>query len=609
MVTIGKGTFFNAMTPVWRKTTGDPAINVAVLDGHIDLGHPAFAGAKIIPFDGVPARPSSHGTAVASLIVGQHDSATPGMAPAVTLLSFALYPALSPNGPAVTDQVSLARAITRAIEAGAHIINISAGQLDSSGEPVSILQNALRFALERNVLIVASVGNNGCDCVHVPAASPSVLAIGAANQYGDPLPFSNWGGRYAHNGLLFPGSDLNVAAPNRSSNTVSGSSFATAIASGFIGLMLKLQLDNCGEVNPLLIRDVLLRTATPCHFESDSDCQRFLHGYIDVESAASIIEKDNFHVRSTEAKLNNLGISESSAEPNAARVPTMATTEAGISPAGEGACGCSTAGTNSAPHLTYAIGQLGWDYGTEARRDSLVQAMGAVSIFDPIQVMNFIDANPEFDASLIWTLNQESTPIYAIAPHGPHALRISEELRKAYRNQIDQQVAAERVALSGYSYGQTRLFNGQLVPALVPDLRGFFQWTTGAMLSKLTEGLKEKAADDRSVHIRNFLDRVYYELSNLGISSQDRALNFAATNAFQYQFIAERAILEGKTLDSIDVERSAISRPGSDCWDIVVKFFDPANRQEIARKAYRFTVDVSEVIPVTIGTVRSWSVY
>jgi hypothetical protein len=38
-------------------------------------------------------------------------------------------------------------------------------------------------------------------------------------------------------------------------------------------------------------------------------------------------------------------------------------------------------------------------------------------------------------------------------------------------------------------------------------------------------------------------------------------------------------------------------------------FFNPSRRLEQARRVYRFTVDVSDVIPVTVGKVRHWDVY
>jgi hypothetical protein len=101
---------------------------------------------------------------------------------------------------------------------------------------------------------------------------------------------------------------------------------------------------------------------------------------------------------------------------------------------------------------------------------------------------------------------------------------------------------------------------------------------------------------------------VYEELRNLGATSQDRALNYAATNAFQVAAVFRDAIQATMTLDTIEVERSPICRPESDCWDVKLTFFNPSKVFEQARKSYRFTVDVSDVVPVMVGSVRSWFV-
>ncbi len=72
----------------------------------------------------------------------------------------------------------LARAITQAVQAGAHIINISGGQLAPEGEVEDKLARAAQLCAENNVLIVSAGGNDGCECVHVPASLYSVLAVG-----------------------------------------------------------------------------------------------------------------------------------------------------------------------------------------------------------------------------------------------------------------------------------------------------------------------------------------------------------------------------------------------------------------------------------------------
>jgi cyanobactin maturation PatA/PatG family protease len=102
----------------------------------------------------------------------------------------------------------------------------------------------------------------------------------------------------------------------------------------------------------------------------------------------------------------------------------------------------------------------------------------------------------------------------------------------------------------------------------------------------------------------SFLQRIYYDSRNLGQTSRDRALNFTATNAFQAASTFAQAVAIGMELDSIEVEKSPFCRQGSDCWD--VKFFDAENSQR-AKKVFRFTIDVSDILPITLGRVRSWS--
>lgn len=66
--------------------------------------------------------------------------------------------------------------------------------------------------------------------------------------------------------------------------------------------------------------------------------------------------------------------------------------------------------------------------------------------------------------------------------------------------------------------------------------------------------------------------RVYEELRNLGLTPQDRALNYAATNALLVAQIFKDAIKENLVLGRYEVEQSPICRPESNCWDIKLTF-------------------------------------
>jgi len=263
--------------------------------------------------------------------------------------------------------------------------------------------------------------------------------------------------------------------------------------------------------------------------------------------------------------------------------------------------------------LVYALGTLGYDLVTEARRDSISQHMGGTP-HDHNQLLTFLAKNPWEAEKLIWTLNLDATPIYAILPRGAFASAGYERLQQFLYEQLTESV--ERISVPGILSGQVRLMSGQIVPVIWPDLRCMYSWTTAALIKSVCGEQPPKSAKDQEHQaytqqveaVTNFLERVYHELRNLGITPQERAINYTATNAMNVAKIFEAAIKDEMELDTIEVERSPICRLDSDCWDVKLTFFPPGKVFEQARKVYRFTVDVSDVCPVMIGKVRSWFV-
>ena len=129
----------------------------------------------------------------------------------------------------------------------------------------------------------------------------------------------------------------------------------------------------------------------------------------------------------------------------------------------------------------------------------------------------------------------------------------------------------------------------------------------GSVLGERPDAKRDQADyDSRASGLGDFLSRIYFDLRNLGVTPEDRALNYAATNAFQARQVVEAATVQGLDLERITVHKSPICRPDSDCYDVEVTFFNPDNTN-VASRVFRFTVDVSDVIPVTIGAVRQWT--
>lgn len=645
---------------LWEKTTGDPNIRIAVLDGPVDQSHPCFDGAQFSQVEtlvsGVAGEgvASQHGTHVTSVILGQQGSPVQGIAPKCHGLIVPVYAAGKNGVPIPCSQIDLARAITQAVENGAHIINISGGEFTPTGEHHEFLAKAIRLCSDKNVLIVAAAGNDGCACLHVPAAVPSVLAVGAMDAQGKPLEFSNWGSLYQTQGIVAPGENIVGAVSGKATTAQrSGTSFATPIVSGIVALLLSIQHHRGEKVDPSAVRAALLNSVHPCNLENVSDCERLLAGRLNIVGAYQLLAKQTISkfVPNQLTKRKELIMSEQTAdadvqtaennslhsEENTCSI-TMSEVDSSkelkmtesleasssfsnsfiettalentslVVPSEISPAACSGGCNGGKPSLVYALGTVGYDFGTEARRDFLDQSMGTTAHPENIQqLLDYLKALPLARTRIIWTLHIDATPIYAIQPLGT----FSDEGYKQLFDFLSEQIAGklDRISIPGLVAGKVTLLSGQTVPLIAPEIIGMHSWSIPKLMDAVAQNIDGGLTDPEKDRLKNFLRRIYYEFRNLGVSPQERALNFTGTNAYNAGIIFKSAFEQHLELDGIFVEPSPICRPGSDCWDVKLVFFDPKKRLERARQVFRFTIDVTDVIPVTVGEFRTWAEY
>lgn len=690
-------------------TLGSPDICVAVLDGLVDQSHECFKGAALTRLPSLvqgeaisDGSMSSHGTHVTSIIFGQPDSSVVGLAPRCKGV---IIPVFSDRRHSAS-QLDLARGIEQAVNAGAHIINISGGQVTDFGEAEGWLKNAVRLCQEKNVLLIAAAGNDGCNCLHVPAALPAVLAVGAMDASGTPLDFSNWGEAYQSQGILAPGDNILGAKPGGGTQRLSGTSFATPIVSGVAALLLSLHRQRGYPPDPQRVRQVLLQTALPCGAGVPEGAQRCLAGKLNITGAITLLiggknmanEPKAIETVETSGCGCGGGLTHTSDVPIAGRIAaegeevqpdwpiaasvngfaatqsddsTVAVVSTGITsaknvpsqtnsvqvvpqqssftqPSQQIAMSNSSSSVNfvtpsEAPselageQFVYVIGTLGYDFGSEARRDTFKQSMppqpfpGQPQViippnpYDARQIVGWLRQEPSEARALIWTLNMELTPIYALEPTGSFASETYSELVTLLdaqnRFQSDPEYV-ERLSIPGVLTGKTvKLFSGQVVPVVrLLTKRGLHGWETTRLIDQVLGLITEVAAISADATATNqpptqqqirdalesFLNRVYYDLRNLGTTSQDRALNYSVTDTVRTATSFGQALREGKQLDSISVEKSPFCRLDSDCWDVKLKFFDPTDNR-MAKRIFRYTVDVSDVNPVTVGGIKTWT--
>jgi cyanobactin maturation PatA/PatG family protease len=707
---------------------GNSAIKIALLDGFPDLEHSCFnrIGGKLIPY-AVQVNPSAsgglalkHGTAVCSLIFGKPGSLVEGVAPGCSGVILPIYSQDNNGNFFSASQVLLARAIEMAIEQEVHIINISGGQFSKTGDPDVFLSQAIEKCYKKGILIVAATGNEGCECLHVPAAHQLVLAVGSMDENGEPTAETNFGNSYQVNGILAPGINLTAALPGGGTFETNGAtSYATPIVSGVVALLMSHQIE-CGfPPNAYIIRSILEKTAISCIPNRNRDCRRFMRGKLNIPGVLELINSnptilisginyipplklsamdrnilnskshasigvedvlavepscnnencscnnenqtrkddderkrlghnsepillneelmpsatinnasaavvpqssfeelnDNNHQPERQKPLLNnflksetmetakINLNKSIANPNLKNSKLSVNASGEIDPSD---CGCG-GGKVVPPAIVYALGTVGYDFGSESHRDSFIQSMGdGRNPHNPADLIAYLRDNPWDASELLWTLNIDATPIYALFPTGPYSNVAYERIVSNLEEQQNGNI--QRISVPGVAEGTTSLLNGQAVTNLFPNLRGMYSWTTSALVAATAAGEKG-ASRVLAENVTNFLNRIYYKMRNLGVTAEERALNYSATNAYQVSAVFASALNENLELDDIVTSKSPICRIGSDCYDVVLTFFNPRERLTQARREYRFTVDVSDVVPVTVGEVRSWSVY
>ena len=202
-------------------------VTVAVIDSRVDLAHPDLAGQIAGSVDFVPNRPQAerHGTGVAGIIAARSNNAQgiAGVAPGARILALRACWERSSGGATVCDSLTLARALTYAIEHGAGVMNMS---LTGPHDP--LITRLVALATSRGAVVVAAIDEQNPPA-SFPAFLPGVVSVGD-ERLSDR----------SHSAYKAPGLDVLTTQPEGKWDLVSGSSYAAAHVSGLVALLRQL---------------------------------------------------------------------------------------------------------------------------------------------------------------------------------------------------------------------------------------------------------------------------------------------------------------------------------------------------------------------------------
>ena len=232
------------------RNDGDgTGVMVGILDSGI-RAHPQFDDVYIVHIDlvggGVDGPGSAHGTSVASIIAG-----TEGIAPNAELF---VVRVLDDSG--TGNSFHVAEGIVQAVDLGVKVLNLSLGVYTDS----QLVREAVRYADQRGVLMVASAGNDGYGRLPFPAAYEEVLSVTAVDAGGRHALFPNQSERID---FAAPGVGIVTAKEAEGTAPFSGTSAAAPFVSATLARLLSGEEERTPRAAVKVLRRLLNDAGPP----------------------------------------------------------------------------------------------------------------------------------------------------------------------------------------------------------------------------------------------------------------------------------------------------------------------------------------------------------
>ncbi len=217
----------------WNTTIGSSDVLVAIIDTGIDYTHQDLAGNYVaLGYDWVnndtdPMDDHGHGTHCAGIVAAilNNSVGIAGLAQVRIMAQKVL------NSYGYGSITWVAQAIINSTDLGAKIISMSLG---TYFEPPQFFYDAIKYAYDNGVLLVAAAGNSGGGLISWPAHYEEVIAVSATDAIDNLAPFSSRGNAIE---LSAPGVNIYSTLPGNQYGYASGTSMACPHVSGVAALI------------------------------------------------------------------------------------------------------------------------------------------------------------------------------------------------------------------------------------------------------------------------------------------------------------------------------------------------------------------------------------
>ncbi len=207
-------------------------VTIGIVDSAVMKKHEALRRASMVQRDFVPydrPRPLAHGTAVASILVGESDQVQGALRGAKLHAASVFFEDATKSNAATAS--SLVQALDWLAAERVPVINMSL-----AGPPNAVLEAAIDAVVAKGIVVVAAVGNNGPTGEPLyPAAYPPVVGVTAVDAANRIYLYANRGPQVM---FAAPGVGVRVARSGGGYVNESGTSMAAPRAAAVLARVL-----------------------------------------------------------------------------------------------------------------------------------------------------------------------------------------------------------------------------------------------------------------------------------------------------------------------------------------------------------------------------------